>query len=170
MLVLAKAGVQAVLLSLLRTALTLTVWAVSLTWLGTSNRKPASAALKVQLGAPKLQVVALDAAGVLLLVPSSVAAVVVACRLTVVVLLPAAMLKLAPAGQTTLPPVALSVPVTPLVKALSEDWQKMKASQLPLGRFGEPEEVARAVVFLASDDGRYLTGQTINADGGQLML
>ena len=37
---------------------------------------------------------------------------------------------------------------------------------IPLGRFGKPEEIARAVIFLASDDANYITGSTINVDGG----
>ena len=39
---------------------------------------------------------------------------------------------------------------TPLVMAISENWRRQKAAELPLGRFGEPEEVAAAVAFLAS--------------------
>ncbi len=42
---------------------------------------------------------------------------------------------------------------------------------IALGRFGSPDDdIAPIAVFLASDDGRYVTGQTINADGGQIML
>jgi len=42
---------------------------------------------------------------------------------------------------------------------------------ISLGRFGDPEsDIAPIAVFLASDDSRYLTGQTLNADGGQVML
>ncbi len=42
---------------------------------------------------------------------------------------------------------------------------------ISLGRFGEPDEdIAPIAVFLASEDSRYLTGQTLNADGGQIML
>ena len=37
---------------------------------------------------------------------------------------------------------------------------------IPLGRFGEPEEIASVVVFLCSEGASYLTGQTLNIDGG----
>ena len=47
-----------------------------------------------------------------------------------------------------------------------EQRRKMVASAIPLGRFGQPDEVAKAVAFLASDDATYITGQTIFACGG----
>lgn len=43
-------------------------------------------------------------------------------------------------------------------------------SRTPLGRLGEPDEVAKVAVFLASEDASYLTGQTIYPDGGRLVL
>jgi NAD(P)-dependent dehydrogenase (short-subunit alcohol dehydrogenase family) len=43
-------------------------------------------------------------------------------------------------------------------------------SRTPLGRLGEPEEVAKVALFLASDDASYLTGQTVYPDGGRLAL
>lgn len=47
---------------------------------------------------------------------------------------------------------------------------KMILSRTPMGRCGEPEEMASVAVFLASDDSSYITGQTIYADGGRLAL
>jgi hypothetical protein len=112
---LAKAGVQARPLSLLRTACTVKAWLLSLRWWGRSNSRPASAAVKVQAGLPKLQLAAFKAAGVLLATPSTAGVVVVTCTLTVVLPLPDGMLKAVPAGQATEPPVAPRVPVTPPV-------------------------------------------------------
>ena len=59
---------------------------------------------------------------------------------------------------------------TPLVRALSPEWQKAKAAELPLGRFGEPEEVAAAVAFLCSDQASLFVGQTIGPNSGDVML
>ena len=59
---------------------------------------------------------------------------------------------------------------TPLVRALSADWRKAKAAELPLGRFGEPEEVAAAVAFLCSDEASLFVGQTIGPNSGDVML
>lgn len=59
---------------------------------------------------------------------------------------------------------------TPLVRALSAEWRKAKAAELPLGRFGEPEEVAAAVAFLRSDQASLFVGQTIGPNSGDVML
>jgi 3-oxoacyl-[acyl-carrier protein] reductase len=59
---------------------------------------------------------------------------------------------------------------TPLVMAISEDWRRKKAKELPLGRFGEPEEVAAAVAFLASPAAGLFVGQTICPNSGDVML
>jgi 3-oxoacyl-[acyl-carrier protein] reductase len=53
---------------------------------------------------------------------------------------------------------------------MGEAGQRRLLESIALGRLGEPEDVARVVVFFASDDARYVTGQTISADGGQWML
>ena len=54
---------------------------------------------------------------------------------------------------------------------LSDDAARRRIlSRTPLGRLGEPEEIAAVAAFLASDDASYLTGQTIYPDGGRLGL
>lgn len=52
----------------------------------------------------------------------------------------------------------------------SEDARRGVLSRTPIGRGGEPSEVASVVAFLASDDASYITGQTIYPDGGRLIL
>lgn len=59
---------------------------------------------------------------------------------------------------------------TPLVTTLSESWRRAKATQLPLGRFGEPEEVAAAIAFLASSEASLFVGQTLGPNSGDVML
>ena len=57
---------------------------------------------------------------------------------------------------------------TDMVKAIApEVVAKNIVPQIPVGRLGEPEEIARAVVFLASDDAGFITGSTLSANGGQ---
>ncbi len=62
--------------------------------------------------------------------------------------------------------VSPGVIATDLTRDMEEKLQKEFLSMIPLGRFGEPEEVARAVVYLASDDAGYITGHNISVDGG----
>ncbi len=57
---------------------------------------------------------------------------------------------------------------TDMFAGVPEDIQKQIIGRVPLGRFGEPEEIAQAVVFLAAN-GDYITGQTININGGAYM-
>jgi acetoacetyl-CoA reductase len=60
---------------------------------------------------------------------------------------------------------------TEMVMAVPEDVLKSKILPLiPAGRLGQPEEIARAVVFLASDDAGFITGSTLSANGGQYMV
>jgi len=57
---------------------------------------------------------------------------------------------------------------TEMVKAVPQDvMEKSILPQIPVGRLGEPEEIARCVVFLASDNAGFITGSTISANGGQ---
>jgi len=61
---------------------------------------------------------------------------------------------------------------TELNTKLIEDKQVYDelTSRIPMGRWAEPEELTGAVVFLASDASKYITGQLINVDGGYLCL
>ena len=60
---------------------------------------------------------------------------------------------------------------TDMVKAVPKDvLEKSILPLVPLGRLGEPEEVARCVLFLASDDSSFITGSTLTANGGQYMV
>ncbi|MBV8836582.1 MAG: acetoacetyl-CoA reductase [Alphaproteobacteria bacterium] len=59
---------------------------------------------------------------------------------------------------------------TEMVQAVPKDvLEKNILPLIPTGRLGEPEEIARAVVFLASDDAGFITGSTLSANGGQYM-
>jgi acetoacetyl-CoA reductase len=59
---------------------------------------------------------------------------------------------------------------TEMVMAVPEEVLKTRILPLiPVGRLGQPEEIARAVVFLASDDAGFITGSTLSANGGQYM-
>jgi NAD(P)-dependent dehydrogenase (short-subunit alcohol dehydrogenase family) len=57
---------------------------------------------------------------------------------------------------------------TRLTRSLPEEARRRRVERIPLGRFGEVDEVARAALFLASDDASYVTGHTLAVDGGYL--
>jgi acetoacetyl-CoA reductase len=60
---------------------------------------------------------------------------------------------------------------TEMVQAVPKDvLEKSILPLIPAGRLGEPEEIARCVVFLASDDSGFITGSTLSANGGQVMV
>ena len=60
---------------------------------------------------------------------------------------------------------------TEMVRAIDEKVLNERIiPQIPVGRLGEPEEIARTVVFLASDDAGFITGSTISANGGQFFV
>jgi 3-oxoacyl-[acyl-carrier protein] reductase len=52
---------------------------------------------------------------------------------------------------------------------LSEEQKQLMLNSIPLKRIGTPDEVAKIVLFLASDDSSYTTGQVVNVDGGMVM-
>lgn len=58
---------------------------------------------------------------------------------------------------------------TDMTDALNEEVKNQMLSMIPLGKLGNPEDVAKTVMFLLSDDAAYITGQTIHVDGGMVM-
>jgi acetoacetyl-CoA reductase len=60
---------------------------------------------------------------------------------------------------------------TEMVQAVPKDvLEKSILPLIPVGRLGEPEDIARCVVFLASDDASFITGSTLSANGGQYLV
>ena len=57
---------------------------------------------------------------------------------------------------------------TRLTRAFSDEAKQRRVARIPLGRFGDVDEVAKAALFLASDDASYVTGHTLAVDGGYL--
>jgi 3-oxoacyl-[acyl-carrier protein] reductase len=58
---------------------------------------------------------------------------------------------------------------TDMLAADPQDWRDAKLAEIPLGRFGRVEDVAPTAVLLASEDGAYYTGSTLNVSGGDVM-
>jgi len=59
---------------------------------------------------------------------------------------------------------------TPMTHALNEKQTEAIAAAIPAGVFGKPEDIAAAAVFLASDEARYITGETLHINGGMAMV
>lgn len=59
---------------------------------------------------------------------------------------------------------------TPLLLGIPRDWLENKKKELPIGRFGEVGEVAPAALLLASDEGSYFIGASLNMNGGDYMI
>lgn len=76
--------------------------------------------------------------------------------------------ELAPRGITC-NMVAPGLIATDMTKDLPEKAKEAMLASIPLGRAGQPEDVAQAVLFLASDNASYITGQVIKVDGGMVM-
>lgn len=58
---------------------------------------------------------------------------------------------------------------TEMLKTIREDILKQIVSGIPVGRLGEPEEIARAVLFLVANEASFITGETLSVNGGQYM-
>ena len=59
---------------------------------------------------------------------------------------------------------------TPMTDVLTDDQKNAMLSRIPEGKFGLPQDIANAAIFLASDEANYITGQTIHVNGGMLMV
>ncbi len=59
---------------------------------------------------------------------------------------------------------------SPMTEGLSDDQKTRLLAQIPLGRMGTPADIAAGVLYLASDEGAYVTGQTLHINGGMAML
>ena len=58
---------------------------------------------------------------------------------------------------------------TAMTDVLCDEIKDQMKSQIPLGSFGNVQDIADAVLFLASDEAKYITGQTLHVDGGMAM-
>jgi len=58
---------------------------------------------------------------------------------------------------------------TDMTKAVPDNFREQLLNKIPMGRFGSVDEVAKVVMFLASEDASYITGNTVHVNGGMLM-
>jgi 3-oxoacyl-[acyl-carrier protein] reductase len=80
-----------------------------------------------------------------------------------------AMAKELGSRSVTVNCVAPGFIATDMTDVLTEEQKALMLGQIPLGRLGAPEEIAKVVAFLASDAGGYITGETIHVNGGMYM-
>ena len=91
-----------------------------------------------------------------------------ASKAGIIVLTKIAAQELAPHG-VTVNAIAPAAVRTPVMDDMPADRLDAVRQRIPIGRFGEPEEVAALAVFLASDEAAYITGATLDVNGGLLM-
>ncbi len=58
---------------------------------------------------------------------------------------------------------------TDMTRELAEEQRKVLINQIPLNRLGSPDDIAQAVAFLAGPQAAYITGETLNVNGGMYM-
>ena len=80
-----------------------------------------------------------------------------------------AMAKELGSRSVTVNCVAPGFIATDMTDVLTDEQKALMLGQIPLGRLGAPEEIAKVVAFLASDAGGYITGETIHVNGGMYM-
>ena len=80
-----------------------------------------------------------------------------------------ALAKEVASRKVTVNALALGFVLTDMSSALDESYRAKFLEQIPLGRFGEADEVARIACFMLSDEARYITGQVLQVDGGLAM-
>ncbi|HZA20268.1 MAG TPA: 3-oxoacyl-ACP reductase family protein [Actinomycetota bacterium] len=72
--------------------------------------------------------------------------------------------------NVTVNAIAAGAVETALLRSIPQDWLDKKKAEVPLGRFGQVEEITPTAVLLASDGGSYYTGSTLNVSGGDAMV
>lgn len=77
--------------------------------------------------------------------------------------------EIAPRG-ITVNCIAPGFIATPMTDELNEKQVEQIAAAIPTGTFGSPEDIASAVLYLASDEAKYMTGQTLHINGGMVMV
>jgi len=77
--------------------------------------------------------------------------------------------EMAPAG-ITINTVAPGFIETDMTSKLTDEQRKMMDARIPMRKIGQPEDIANAVAFLASDEAAYITGQTLHVNGGMCMV
>ncbi len=56
-----------------------------------------------------------------------------------------------------------------MLEVVGEEWIAVNEAAIPMGHLGEPADIGRAMAFLASDRAKFITGQTLVVDGGQIL-